>query len=101
MKPPVPRFAGTRLYCGLPLSPGAEIALSEAAARHTETAPVAVLQVMQGRSLTGAVAALGSITCGVYFSFRLRRSLHALPAQAEFLHQRIDRRDHDQRQDGG
>ena len=37
MKPILPRCAGTRLYCELPLSPGAEIALPEAAARHAVT----------------------------------------------------------------
>jgi len=51
MKPPVPRYAGTRLYCDLPLSPGTEFAPPEAAARHTETAPVAALAVL--RALRG------------------------------------------------
>ena len=37
MKPPLPRSTGTRLYCDLPLSPGAEITLPEAAARHAVT----------------------------------------------------------------
>jgi len=47
MKPPSPRFAGTRLYCDLPLSPGAEIALPEAAARHAVT----VLRLQTGDTL--------------------------------------------------
>jgi len=47
MKPLSPRFAGTRLYCDLPLSPGAEIALPEAAARHA----VAVLRLQVGDTL--------------------------------------------------
>lgn len=47
MKPPSPRFAGTRLYCDLPLSPGAEIALPEAAARHAVT----VLRLQVGDTL--------------------------------------------------
>ncbi|MBE0625748.1 MAG: 16S rRNA (uracil(1498)-N(3))-methyltransferase [Burkholderiales bacterium] len=37
MKPLSTRFAGTRLYCDLPLSPGSEIALPEYAARHAVT----------------------------------------------------------------
>jgi 16S rRNA (uracil1498-N3)-methyltransferase len=37
MKPLTPHSAGTRLYCDLPLSPGAEIALPETAARHAVT----------------------------------------------------------------
>jgi 16S rRNA (uracil1498-N3)-methyltransferase len=48
MKPLSPRFAGTRLYCDLPLSPGAEIALPEAAARHAVT----VLRLQTGDTLT-------------------------------------------------
>jgi 16S rRNA (uracil1498-N3)-methyltransferase len=47
MKPLSPRFAGTRLYCDLPLSPGAEIALPEAAARHAVT----VLRLQVGDTL--------------------------------------------------
>ena len=47
MKPPVPRSVGTRLYCDLPLSPGAEIALPEAAARHAVT----VLRLQVGDTL--------------------------------------------------
>jgi len=43
-----PRFAGTRLYCDLPLSPGAEIALPEAPARHAVT----VLRLQTGDALT-------------------------------------------------
>ena len=37
MKPLPSRFSGPRLYCDLPLSPGAEIVLPEAAARHALT----------------------------------------------------------------
>lgn len=37
MKPLLPRSSETRLYCDLPLSPGAEIVLPEAAARHAVT----------------------------------------------------------------
>ena len=48
MKPPVPRSAGTRLYCDLPLSPGAEIVLPEAAARHAVT----VLRLQPGDTLS-------------------------------------------------
>jgi len=48
MKPPLPRFAGTRLYCDLPLSPGAEIVLPEPAARHAVT----VLRLQAGDTLT-------------------------------------------------
>jgi 16S rRNA (uracil1498-N3)-methyltransferase len=48
MKSPEPRFAGPRLYCELPLSPGAEIALPEAAARHAVT----VLRLQSGDTLT-------------------------------------------------
>lgn len=48
MKPPTPRFAGTRLYCDLPLSPGAEIALPETAARHAVT----VLRLQVGDTLS-------------------------------------------------
>lgn len=48
MKPPLPRSAGTRLYCDLPLSPGAEIVLPEAAARHAVT----VLRLQAGDALT-------------------------------------------------
>lgn len=47
MKPSSPRFAGPRLYCGLPLSPGAEIALPDAAARHAVT----VLRLQIGDTL--------------------------------------------------
>jgi len=47
MMPPVPRIAGTRLYCDLPLSPGAEIVLPEAAARHAVT----VLRLQIGDTL--------------------------------------------------
>jgi 16S rRNA (uracil1498-N3)-methyltransferase len=42
-----PRFVGTRLYCDLPLSPGAEIVLPEAAARHAVT----VLRLQPGDTL--------------------------------------------------
>jgi len=48
MKPISPRFTGTRLYCDLPLSPGAEIVLPEAAARHAVT----VLRLQPGDTLT-------------------------------------------------
>lgn len=48
MKPLTPRFAGTRLYCDLPLSPGAEIALPETAARHAVT----VLRLQPGDMLS-------------------------------------------------
>lgn len=48
MKPPLPRSTGTRLYCDLPLSPGAEIVLPEAAARHALT----VLRLQPGDTLT-------------------------------------------------
>jgi 16S rRNA (uracil1498-N3)-methyltransferase len=48
MKPPTPRCAGTRLYCDLALSPGAEIVLPEAAARHAVT----VLRLQTGATLT-------------------------------------------------
>ena len=37
MKPALPRSSETRLYCDLPLSPGAEIVLPETAARHAVT----------------------------------------------------------------
>ncbi len=37
MKPILPRSSETRLYCDLPLSPGAEIVLPETAARHAVT----------------------------------------------------------------
>jgi 16S rRNA (uracil1498-N3)-methyltransferase len=47
MKPLSPRFAGTRLYCDLPLSTGAEIALPETAARHAVT----VLRLQVGAAL--------------------------------------------------
>jgi 16S rRNA (uracil1498-N3)-methyltransferase len=47
MKPLSPRFAGTRVYCDMPLSPGAEIALPEAAARHAVT----VLRLQVGETL--------------------------------------------------
>jgi 16S rRNA (uracil1498-N3)-methyltransferase len=47
MKPPLLRSTGTRLYCDLPLSPGAEIALPEAAARHALT----VLRLRVGDTL--------------------------------------------------
>src|SRR3990172_4411244 len=42
-----PRFAATRLYCDLPLSPGAEIVLPDAAARHA----VSVLRLQVGDAL--------------------------------------------------
>jgi 16S rRNA (uracil1498-N3)-methyltransferase len=48
MKPVSPRLARTRLYCDLPLSPGAEVALSEAAAHHA----VNVLRLQEGDALT-------------------------------------------------
>lgn len=48
MKPLTPRFTGTRLYCDLPLSPGAEIALPETAARHAVT----VLRLQAGDTLS-------------------------------------------------
>ncbi|MGP1679312.1 MAG: 16S rRNA (uracil(1498)-N(3))-methyltransferase [Burkholderiales bacterium] len=47
MKQLTPRSAGTRLYCGLPLSLGAEIALPETAARHAVT----VLRLQVGDAL--------------------------------------------------
>ena len=47
MKPPPPRLAAPRLYCDLPLSPGAEIALPEAAAHHAVT----VLRLQLGDAL--------------------------------------------------
>jgi 16S rRNA (uracil1498-N3)-methyltransferase len=48
MKPALPHCAGTRLYCDLAFSPGAEIALPEAAARHA----VAVLRLQVGDTLS-------------------------------------------------
>ena len=48
MKPPSFRSAGPRLYCDLPLSPGAEIALPEAAALHAVT----VLRLQPGDTLS-------------------------------------------------
>ena len=48
MKPPKPGIAGPRLYCDLPLSPGAEIVLPDAAARHA----VSVLRLQPGEMLT-------------------------------------------------
>ena len=42
-----PRLAATRLYCDLPLSPGAEIVLPDAAARHA----VGVLRLQVGDAL--------------------------------------------------
>ena len=48
MKPPKPRNAGPRLYCDLPLSPGVEIVLPDAAARHA----VSVLRLQPGDMLT-------------------------------------------------
>lgn len=48
MRPPLHRATGTRLYCDLPLSPGAEIVLPEAAARHAVT----VLRLQPGDTLT-------------------------------------------------
>ncbi|MBE0622245.1 MAG: 16S rRNA (uracil(1498)-N(3))-methyltransferase [Burkholderiales bacterium] len=47
MKQLTPRSAGTRLYCDMPLSPGAEISLPEAAARHAVT----VLRLQVGDTL--------------------------------------------------
>jgi 16S rRNA (uracil1498-N3)-methyltransferase len=47
MKPSLPRRAGTRLYCDLALSPGAEIVLPESAARHAVT----VLRLQVGDTL--------------------------------------------------
>ena len=47
MKPPLPRSTGPRLYCDLAFSPGAEIALPEAAARHA----VSVLRLQVGDAL--------------------------------------------------
>jgi len=47
MTPSSPPCAGTRLYCDLVLSPGAEIALPEAAARHA----VSVLRLQVGDTL--------------------------------------------------
>ena len=47
MKSQLPRGAATRLYCDLALSPGAEIALPEAAARHAVT----VLRLQVGDTL--------------------------------------------------
>ncbi len=47
MKPALPRCAGPRLYCDLALSPGAEIVLPEAAARHA----VSVLRLQVGDAL--------------------------------------------------
>jgi len=48
MKPLSPRIAGTRLYCDLALSPGAEITLPEGAARHAAT----VLRLQAGDTLS-------------------------------------------------
>lgn len=48
MKPGLPRRAATRLYCELALSPGAEIALPEAAAHHA----LSVLRLQPGDALT-------------------------------------------------
>lgn len=48
MKPASPRSAATRLYCDLPLSSGAEIALPESAARHAVT----VLRLQVGDALS-------------------------------------------------
>jgi 16S rRNA (uracil1498-N3)-methyltransferase len=48
MKPSLPRCAGTRLYCDLALSPGAEVALPEGAARHAVT----VLRLQAGDTLS-------------------------------------------------
>ncbi len=48
MKPAPTRAAATRLYCDTPLAPGAELALSEAAARHAVT----VLRLQVGDALT-------------------------------------------------
>jgi 16S rRNA (uracil1498-N3)-methyltransferase len=47
MKPPSPRSTGPRLYCDLPLAPGAEVALPEAAAHHA----VSVLRLQVGDTL--------------------------------------------------
>ena len=47
MTPPLPRPTGPRLYCDLALSPGAEIVLPEAAARHA----VSVLRLQVGDAL--------------------------------------------------
>jgi len=47
MMPLLPRSTGTRLYCDLPLSPGAEIVLPDAAARHAVT----VLRLQVGDTL--------------------------------------------------
>ena len=47
MKPSLTRTTATRLYCDLPLSPGAEIVLPEAAARHAVT----VLRLQAGDTL--------------------------------------------------
>jgi len=47
MTPSLPRCAATRLYCDAALSPGAEIALPEAAARHAVT----VLRLQVGDTL--------------------------------------------------
>ena len=47
MKPDLPHRAGPRLYCDLALSPGAEVALPEAAARHA----VSVLRLQVGDAL--------------------------------------------------
>ena len=48
MKPVLPRSSETRLYCDLPLSPGAEIVLPETAARHAVT----VLRLQVGEMLS-------------------------------------------------
>jgi len=48
MKPALPHCTGTRLYCDLAFSPGAEFALPEAAARHA----VAVLRLQVGDTLS-------------------------------------------------
>jgi 16S rRNA (uracil1498-N3)-methyltransferase len=48
MKPALPRRAATRLYCDLALSPGAEIALPQAAAHHA----LSVLRLQVGDALT-------------------------------------------------
>lgn len=47
MKPSLTRTTATRLYCDLPLSPGTEIVLPEAAARHAVT----VLRLQAGDTL--------------------------------------------------
>lgn len=47
MKPLTTRIEGTRLYCDLALSPGAEVALPESAARHAAT----VLRLQVGDAL--------------------------------------------------